>query len=248
MKFFIVGRTGCRCMELIPELEKAGLRVTSGTDWASVNGADVILTKPEKIRLTAGLFPDDSFYLICLCSDESQRRANAVEDGIRSREYEQIAAAEDRTFAPLERWIADPDMDHIYPENVAAGLMADLDETDRSSVVGLIVDFRKRHEKCVELISRCVEEGSLRSPRPGAVAAAQPDAFGFAGSEEYTVDAFADMVLSSPVGMASLMDLFLGAEKKKNRRRPCVPAGRKKAKSKMDTDGSFEQLSFVFRM
>lgn len=243
MKIIVIGKTGCRCRNLIPELEKEKIKAMNYGNSTLIEDADVIFAKPNDIEGIARLYPGISFCVAYLSSSVDERRRNALEDGFRPREYARVEKSEEKLFSILERWVDDPDLSGIYPHNVTAAIHFRLEHTGYAEIAETLCRHIQRRKRCERIVRKCVTAGSIDSCKPGTASVYTEGNDGSMQESSIPIESYVDISMATVEGMASLMDAYLDVNETGTR--PVVNLKKKKGEK---TGGGFEQLSFVFKM
>lgn len=243
MKIIVIGKTGCRCRNLIPELEKEKIDAVTYGRYTPIEDADVIFAKLDDIEGIARMYPGISFCVAYLSCSGEERRRKALEDGLRPREYERIEKSEDKQFSILERWVDDPDLSGIYPQNVTAAIHFRLEDTGYSEIAEILSRQIQRRKRCEQIVQKCVTAGSIDSCKPGTASVYTEGSDGSMRQSDIPIDSYVDISMATVEGMASLMDAYLDVNETGTR--PVINRKRKKGEK---SGVGFEQLSFVFKM
>ena len=240
MKFMIVGKTGCFLRDLAQELDSLGISVKWHPDAAEVKDFDVIFIIPEKIREAAETDSGSSFCIIYLTAGNEERSETSCFEGVGGSMFHRVAKKEKSAFADLENWIDSEDKAGYFPQNVTASILLNPLQLDKSLFALTMARHIKRHRKCMDIIRKCIESGTIRSDTTGKVLVASA-----AGVyEEIPQEEFAEQLLSSINGKASLLDAYLETEIKIR-----TKAGRSGKTRQLDEAGMenelFQQMSLV---
>lgn len=206
MKYLIIGRIGSNKKKLAMELRKTGISVADRNyNINSILLEDACVTDLDSLPSFPNIMTDYSFHIVFMEASQAFRKENAIAGGMSRRQFEKIEREENAAFQAFEKnWIKYG----CYPANVTTLHRFSEEGSSYKEISDCLAAYMRKYKNLKCIVQSCIDKGMVRSRVPGkAVRYVQVEGNYF--EEDVSIDAFIDLLLTSPEGFNTLLSSYL---------------------------------------